>query len=73
MAIKDFDDLEQQLQQRLNPVRPDPEFVSHLHYRLVNPEDITLEKRTQFSMLLVVIAGGLFTGALLLWLLRHLR
>jgi hypothetical protein len=72
MTIKDFDELEQQLLNNLNPVKPDPEFVSHLRYRLANPDNVTLEKRSQISILLILIAAGLFSGAMVVWLLRRL-
>jgi hypothetical protein len=74
MAIRDFENFEQQLQSNLNPVRPNPEFVSHLRYRLVTPEHVVIESHRQapLQLLLSIVAIGLFSGAFLYWLFRRL-
>ena len=49
--------LEFQLKSSLRPVRPNPEFVSHLHNRLTTRPGMTVEQRnTALSMLLVAIS-----------------
>jgi hypothetical protein len=73
MVHKNFDEIEQRLQMTLNPVRPNPEFVSHLRYRLATPDSVVLETRTQTPLLLLILSSGLVAGILLLWLLRRLR
>jgi hypothetical protein len=74
MIRDDYDSLEQRLQTTLNPVRPDPEFVSHLRYRLATPDDVILETRTRDPLILTaVFSSGLFIGVLILWLLRRIR
>jgi hypothetical protein len=65
-------DLEQQLMFSLRPVQPSPEFVNHLQHRLTSPPSMTVEREYKiFGMLM--IAASLFTGAMLVLLLRHLR
>lgn len=65
--------LENQLKLSLRPVKPSPDFVDHLHDRLILPVDTTLERQqsTMFSLLLV--ACSLFSGIAIIWCLRHFR
>jgi hypothetical protein len=52
--------MELELQARLAPVKPDPEFIRHLGSRLSQPSTMGLEPETPFSDLAVAlaIAGG---------------
>lgn len=61
--------LEKKLQSSLEPVQPDPGFVYRLYGRLVNQPTVVLERRTN-SAVLMVLALGLFLGALIIWLFR---
>lgn len=65
-------DLEQQLKFSLRPVQPNPEFVNHLQRRLTSPPSMTVEREYKIFGLLLV-AASLFTGALMVLLMRHLR
>ena len=62
-------ELENQLFRTLNPVNPDPLFVNRLEERLKTRSVIVLERESLLGAYLV-IASGLFGGALLLWLLH---
>ncbi len=62
--------LEEELNSYLPPVRPDPEFINRLGQRLKRPPVITLEKRSLMGAYLIV-AFGLFGGVLLAWLIGH--
>jgi|WetSurMetagenome_2_1015567.scaffolds.fasta_scaffold618650_2 hypothetical protein len=74
MAIMDIDALEKHLQSSLNPVRPNPEFVSHLRYRLATPDSVVVETARQapIHLLLIIISAGLFLGSFLYWLIRRI-
>lgn len=67
------DDIEQQLRQSLTRVQPDQEFVDHLHSRLKNPSQLSIEQRLSLGRGLLLVAGSLVSGILLLFLLRQLR
>ena len=62
------DQLEEELNSFLPPVRPDPEFINRLGQRLKRPTVITLEKRSLMGAYLIV-AFGLFGGVLLAWII----
>jgi hypothetical protein len=70
-ALTAFPGLEEQLRMSLNPINPDPEFVHRLRTRLVSRPNITVEQRPGVPVF-IIIACGLFSGALLVWLLRRL-
>jgi len=63
---------EAELESSLSTVQPDPEFVTRLRRRLSQNEQVVLEPRS-YATALLLIALGLFTGALLVWILRRLR
>ena len=63
---------EAELESSLSTVQPDPEFVTRLRRRLSQNEQVVLEPRSSATAFLL-IALGLFTGALLVWILRRLR
>jgi hypothetical protein len=63
---------EAELESSFNPVQPDPEFVSRLRRKLSENEQVVLEPRSSATAF-VLVALGLFTGALLVWILRRLR
>lgn len=63
--------LEQQLQISLRRVDPDPRFVSVVQRRLTAIPSVTVERRSYLRAFLVV-SLGLFSGALLFWVLRRL-
>jgi hypothetical protein len=52
--------MELELESRLSPVRPDPEFIRHLHTRLTTPSNMGLEPETPLSDLFIALAisGG---------------
>jgi hypothetical protein len=57
---KRISQVEFELESRLAPVKPDPEFIRHLHARLTSPTNMGLEQETPFADLMVAlaIAGG---------------
>jgi len=63
---------EAEIESSFNPVQPDPEFVTRLRRRLSGKEQIVLEPRSSATAF-VLVALGLFTGALVVWLLRRLQ
>ena len=73
MEISTLDSLfEAELESSFDPVQPDPEFVTRLRRRLSGKQQIVLEPRSSATAF-VLVALGLFTGALLVWILRRLR
>lgn len=66
------EDLEQQLHFTLRPVKPNQEFVSHLQQRLTSPPAMTVEREYRILGLLLV-AASLFSGLLMVLLMRKLR
>jgi hypothetical protein len=64
--------MEAQLRNGLNPVQPDPEFVSRLRYRLANPPDVYIEYRRKLPVILIVLAY-LSSGLIILWILNKVR
>ncbi|MBE0696137.1 MAG: hypothetical protein IH586_04370 [Anaerolineaceae bacterium] len=67
------EDLELQLKQSLRKVEPNPEFVNHLQDRLTNPTQMSVERRQSIGFGLLLIAGSIMSGMLLLLLVRLLR
>jgi hypothetical protein len=65
--------LEDQLKQSLRPVKPDQDFVDHLHTRLKTPSTMILERRQNAAMGLLLVSSSLFIGIILVWLLRQWR
>jgi len=63
---------EEELESSFSTVQPDPEFVTRLRRRLSGKEQIVLEPRSSATAF-VLVALGLFSGALLVWILRRLR
>jgi hypothetical protein len=63
---------EAELASSFGTVQPDPEFITRLRRRLSGKEQIVLEPRSSATAFLLV-ALGLFTGALLVWILRQFR
>ncbi len=73
MELSTLDSLfEAELESSFDPVQPDPEFVTRLRQRLSGKQQVVLEPRSSATAF-VVVALGLFTGALLVWILRRLR
>ncbi len=65
-----FWSLEKKLSSLLEPVTPDPEFVDSLKMKLTRTPAVLIETgRRQLGLLAVGI--GMFTGALIFWLLRR--
>ena len=62
-------ELENQLFASLNTVSPDPVFIDRLEARLKREPTIVLE-RSSFWKAYLIMASGLFSGVLLLWLLH---
>jgi len=62
-------EIENELFSSLNPVNPDPIFVTRLENRLKTQPLIVLERNSVMGAYLVV-AFGLFGGVLLLWFLN---
>jgi hypothetical protein len=65
--------LENQLKRSLRPVKPDPEFVGHLHNRLTTPVEMTIEQSQNTAFGLLLVAFSLMSGVFLIWLLRQFR
>jgi hypothetical protein len=63
---------EEELESSFSTVQPDPEFVKRLRRRLSGKEQIVLEPRS-YATAFVLVALGLFSGALLVWILRRFR
>jgi hypothetical protein len=61
--------LEILLQASLNPVRPNPDYVSKLKSRLVAPSVVILESPSAQRAYLIV-AIGLFIGIFIVWFIR---
>ncbi len=73
MELSTLDSLfEAELESSFNPVQPDPEFVTRLRRRLAGREQVVLEPRSSATAF-VLVALGLFTGALLVWIFRRLK
>ena len=72
MKKRQVGDLEFALLASLNQVEPDPEFVTRLKQRIEQPPSTVLESRT-FWEAYVIVASGMFFGAVLLWLLQRGR
>ncbi len=68
-----FSKLETNLQRSLNPVSPNPEFITHLHQRLTRPATVILEQPGKGPIWILVVVGGLVSGVVLVWLLRRLK
>lgn len=68
---QEIEELERSLQISLNPVNPDPEFITDLHRKLYADPIIVMEARRAEKAYLI-IALGLFLGALLIWLIKLL-
>jgi hypothetical protein len=68
---QEIEELERSLQISLNPVNPDPEFITDLHRKLYADPIIVMEAQRAEKAYLV-IALGLFLGALLIWLIKFL-
>jgi hypothetical protein len=66
------ENLEQQLLFSLRPVQPSQEFVSHLQHRLTSPPAMTVEREYR-ALGLLMIAGALFSGLLIILFMRKLR
>lgn len=70
--LEQADALAERLQSALNPVKARPEFVQRLKTNLVNEPAISVEYRSRAAAF-IIIAAGLFTGALLTWIMFRLR
>lgn len=66
---KQISKMEFELETRLAPVQPDPEFIRHLHNRLTTPSHMGLEQETPLIDLLIAMAvtgGGIVLVVLIL-------
>lgn len=64
--------LEEKLSRMLKPVKPDPVFLDSLKSKLSRTPSIILESsKKQIGLLL--FGAGLFTGALVLWIIKLLK
>ncbi len=73
MAPELVENLEKQLRVTLRPVAPSPDFVEHLHSRLASPPVMTVERRRNYALALLLTAMSLVFGVFLLWLMHHQR
>jgi hypothetical protein len=62
--------LEDRLSRFIQPVNPDPEFIDTLRTKITHPSTVILETGKR-RMGFLVIAAGLVTGVLVVWLLSH--
>jgi len=67
------ENLEKQLKLSLQQVQPDRDFVDHLHNRLTTPRSLTVERRKNAGFSLLLVGFSLFSGLLLIWLMRQFR
>lgn len=65
--------LENQLKQSLRPVKPNQEFVEHLHTRLTTPVLTTVERRENVALSFLLVAFSLLSGVFVIWLMRQQR
>ena len=65
--------LENQLKQSLRPVKPNQEFVEHLHTRLTTPASMTIERRENVAFSLLLVAFSLLSGVFLIFFMRQMR
>jgi len=65
--------IEDQLEAAFGPLSARPEFVQRLKSRLVSDPEIILEEYRGKAAVFVVVAMGLFSGALIVWLVFALR
>ena len=66
-------DLEKQLKLSLQPVKPNQEFVTTLQTRLSSPDRMRVERKDTWAFSMLLVAGSLFSGVCLIWLLRQFR
>jgi uncharacterized protein involved in exopolysaccharide biosynthesis len=71
-SVEDRDPFENTLQKLLTPRQANPVFVKKLKNRLLSQPYITVEKRKQYKAFWI-IAAGLFSGVLALFLLSLRR
>jgi hypothetical protein len=67
------ENLENQLKQSLRPVKPNQEFVDHLHDRLTTPVSMSVERQDTAAISLLLVAFSLLSGAFLVWVMRQFR
>ncbi|MDO8970617.1 MAG: hypothetical protein Q7U74_08015 [Saprospiraceae bacterium] len=65
-------ELEFALFESLNPVEPDPEFLTRVRSHIDKRPSMVLETRT-FWEAYVIVASGMFLGVVLLWLFQMRR
>ena len=65
------DAFEQMLASSLDSVEPNPAFVRQLKLRLTQKPEVEME-RTQWMTAYVMVGVGLFSGALLFWVINQL-
>jgi hypothetical protein len=65
--------IEDQLEAAFGPLSARPEFVQRLKSRLVTDPEIILEEHRGKATVFVIVAMGLFSGALIVWLVFALR
>ncbi len=64
-------ELEQSLQQVLNPVTPSPKFVDELSHKLRTGQTIT-EAGRPLATIYLAMSFGLFIGVFIFWLIRKI-
>jgi hypothetical protein len=65
--------IENQLQAVFQPVQPRADFVQKVQRRLTVEPAMAIEPVTRRYGAILILAGGLVSGALLLWIMRSLR
>ena len=65
--------LENQLKHSLRRVQPNPDFVGHLHTRLTTQPIMTIERRQNTALALLLLAFSLMSGVFIFWVLRQFR
>ncbi len=68
-----FESLENQLRTSLKPVAPNPAFVEHLHTRLAAPSAMVVERRHSTALSMLIVAGSMTVGLLMVFMLRRRR
>jgi hypothetical protein len=67
--LNEIQSIENYLNRVLPPVKPTPEFVNKLRFRLVSPSDVIVEQHRDYRVLLIMLLTSLLGGvaAIIVW------
>jgi hypothetical protein len=66
-----YDNLENELYQKLRPIYPNQDFINRLEERLLHQKTMIVEKRNE-GYAIIAVGIGLFIGALFIWMMRRI-